>query len=177
MRLLRVIALLATLTVAVAAAATAGGNAMRASLEGGTSIISPDTSGCPAGFDWFFIVYDAGTGTMTSDAYSGDVTWSGEHCTRILLAATEEHGHSVGKVVGTSTMVTPEGELYLEFHGTFVLNGTPPVAYHTDATTPYTVTGGTGIFAGASGHGRIDVSDDQPGGITLESNGALKLSG
>lgn len=177
MRILRR-ALIAVVVFAVVAAtaAAAGGNALRASGSGGLFPLPVDPATvCPAGHTWLVAFRSEGTGSITSEAYTGPVEWSGRHCTRLMV---EMSGLTVGKTGGgVQTFVTPEGALTIEHTGGFVLKGTFPVDYRTDGTASYAVTGGTGVFAGAAGSGRIDVVDSTTGGFAFTLNGSLKLAG
>lgn len=167
---------LGVFAVVVATAAASGGNALRASGEGGLvpAPVDPATV-CPAEHTWFVVLDGSGAGYLTSGAYTGPVTWTGRHCTRLVV---EMSGLTVGKTGGgKQTFVTPGGALTIEHTGGFVLKGTFPVDYRTDGVASFTVTGGTGVFAGASGHGRIDVVDSTTGGFSFTLNGSLKLAG
>lgn len=178
-RLLRATALLAAVAMAAASAATADGNAMKMTLHSPVSVASGDTSSCPTGYLWVGTLHDDGPGTMVSTAYSGDVTFTADHCTRILVnqRAGTPDAIAVGKIVGTQTVVTPEGILHFDFQGTFVLKGAFPMGdFTTDGTMSWTVTGGTGVFAGAAGHGAGDIHQEPLSGLTLEMNGALQLN-
>jgi hypothetical protein len=180
MRILgRALIALAVFAVVVATAAAGGGNALRAS---GSGVLFPVTfdpnaiaARCPAGHTWFVVFGGVGEGRMESNAYTGPVGWTSEHCTRLVV---EMSGLTVGKTGGAvQTFSTPDGNLTIAHTGGFVLKGTFPVDYRTDGTASYTVTGGTDVFAGASGHGRIDIVDSTAGGFTFTLNGSLKLAG
>lgn len=171
-----VLALLAALFV-VGVAPAAAGNALRASLEGTTVGFNPDPADvaarCPAGSQW--ILQTAGSGELTSAAYTGPVDYSTEHCSRIVAGDLTDH--AVGKIdAGRLTLVTPSGdELYATYRGTFVFNGdVESNTWRSDVSQSFTITGGTGIFAGASGHGYFSVVDNS-GAATLGMNGSLAL--
>lgn len=180
MRVLRqALVALVVFVVVAAAAAAGGGNALRVSGEGWLFPYTMDPAEvaelCPAGHTWIVVLQGYGAGSLTSEAYTGDVAWSGRHCTRLVV---ERPGHiTIGKTASLfMTFVTPEGELTIEHQGGFVLKGTFPVDYRTDGTASYTVTDGTGVFAGATGHGHMDVVDSQDG-FAFTLNGSLKLAG
>lgn len=182
------LAALAAVVLTAAAAGAGGGNSVRASLDATAQFGSMDPAAlaaCPAGYDWFVVIETVGTGTMTSDVYTGPVTWFEHHCTRLLLEqrAGTTDAHTVGRNVGEQTVVTEDGdELYGSFSGHFVLDGFfPSGEYEMHGGVAYTITGGTGIFEGATGHGHVAASD--PGGFPpgsnfhLDMNGSLRVSG
>jgi hypothetical protein len=174
-RLLRVTALVMTLVLAGAWPATAA-EPMRASLQGITVGFSADPGAlaarCPAGSEW--ILRTAGSGQLSSEAYAGSVDYSTEHCSRVLAGTMP--GHAVGKIAaGLLTLVTPGGdELYAAYEGTFVFNGDVAVAWRSDVHQSFAITGGTGVFAGASGNGSFPTVDNS-GAVTMALNGALDV--
>ncbi len=179
-KLLRVAVLLAALTV-VGATPAAAGNAMTASLEGFVVGFNQDPDAvaarCPPGFPQA-IVQTAGSGVLTSEAYTGPVAYSSEHCT--LLLVVTEHDLAVTRAdAGELTLVKPDGdELYAAYKQPGVFTGDLTLVGPSQhrANGPYTITGGTGIFAGASGHGHV-FGLGQGVGVTLEMNGSLQLPG
>lgn len=173
---LRVAVLLAALIV-VGATPAAAGNAMRASLEGITTGFNPDPAAvaarCPAGFEW--ILQTAGTGELTSETYAGPVTYTTEHCSRVLAGTLTDH--AVGKIdAGLLTLSANGDELYATYQGTFVFNGEVGVAWRSDVSQSFVITGGTGDFEGASGHGHFPGVDNN-GAVTLALRGSLALRG
>ena len=186
-RACRVAALLAALML-VGAAPAAAANAMTASLE--LSIvgftIDPDAvaARCPPVFpeapaEWpHAILQSAGTGTMTSEAYTGPITISESHCSMVL--AVSEHQVAVVLIrAGRLTAVTPGGDtLTVAYRAPGVFKGdlTLVGARLHVANGPYTVTGGTGVLAGASGHGHIHVFDDGGPTGSLTLNGSLAVA-
>ena len=96
----------------VGAAPAAAANAMTAWLEGITVGFNPDPAAvaarCPAGYEW--ILQTAGSGELTSEAYTGPVAYSTEHCSRVLAGTLT--GHAVGKIdAGVLMLVTPGGDM------------------------------------------------------------------
>jgi hypothetical protein len=176
-KLLGAAVLLAALMV-VGATPAAAGNAMRALLEGTTIGFIDDPAAvaarCPAGFEW--ILQTAGSGELTSEAYTGPVDYTSEHCSRLLAGTLTDH--AVGKAdAGLLTLVTPSGDrLNVTYRGTFVFNGDTAVAWRSDVSQSFLITGGTGVFAGASGHGHLPTVDNS-GAVILALNGSLALPG
>ncbi len=180
-KLLRVAALLAALTVVVATPAAAG-DAMTASLPEGSIVgfnLDPDdvAARCPPGYPQA-IVQSAQSGVLTSEAYTGPVTASSEHCS--LLLVVTEHDLAVIQIdAGELTLVTPDGdELYAAYKAPGVFTGDLTLVGPSQhrANGPYTITGGIGVFAGASGHGHLGIFADSEAG-TWEMNGSLRLPG
>jgi hypothetical protein len=84
---------------------------MRASLEETEVGFNDDPAAvaarCPAGFEW--ITQTAGSGELTSEAFTGPVAYSSEHCSRLIAGTLTDH--AVGKVdAGLATLVTPSGD-------------------------------------------------------------------
>jgi hypothetical protein len=180
-KLLRVAVLLAALTV-VGATAAAAGNAMKASLPQGSIVgfnQDPDAlaARCPPGYPQA-IVQSVLMGVFTSEAYTGPVTASSEHCS--LLLVVTEHDLAVIQIdAGVLTLRTPGGdELYATYKAPGVFTGDLTLVGPNQhrANGPYTITGGTGVFSGASGHGHLGILGGSEGG-TWELNGSLRLPG
>ena len=57
-----------------------------------------------------------------------------------------------------------------------MFNGDLAVAWRSDVSESFEITGGTGAFAGASGHGYFPVVDNS-GAVTLALIGSLDLPG
>ncbi len=167
-RILWVAALLAAFIVAGASPGTAGVS-ISASVAGTVSVAPP--TDCPAGY--VITVMEQGAGVLTSEAYSGAVEYSSHHCTR-LIRENPEPMVTVGRAdFGELTFGTPGGdELYLGFQGPFVVKGAFPTDYRTVFNGRYSITGGTGVFSGASGSGFLGTLD-QPSGITHDLHGSL----
>jgi hypothetical protein len=170
--MLRVAAVVAALMLAGGTQAAAG-NAMSASLEGTVVSVNTDPAAvatrCPAGFN--AIVQTEGSGELTSGAYTGPVDYSSEHCVRFLVVTN--HELAVIKLgAGVLTIVTPDGdELHAAYTQTGVLTG--GVTGVSSNNGPFTITGGTEVFAGASGHGHVSANADGVI-VTIEMNGSLR---
>ena len=180
-KLLQVAVLLGALTV-VGATPAATGNAMTASLPEGFIVgFNQDPAAvaarCPPGYPQA-IVQSEQSGVLTSGAYTGPVTASSEHCS--LLLVVTEHELAVIRIdAGVLTLVTPDGdELHATYKAPGVFTGDLTLVGPSQhrANGPYTITGGTGIFAGASGHGHLGILADSEGG-TWDLNGSLELPG
>jgi hypothetical protein len=192
-RLFRMTVLVAALMLTSAAQVAAAGNAVRASMTGTPAGVNFDPAAvaerCPADFVGVgAIVQSAGSGELASEAYTGPVTYTDEHCTRPRQAPPDVFAREVTPLLiaaGMMTLATPTGDtLNLEFTNPGVLKGDLTLAGFNRHTFngPYTITGGTGIFAGASGHGQIGgVAEGEggPGGIviTLDLHGSLRVPG
>lgn len=98
-----------------------------------------------------FYISGTGTGTIGDYDIEGYVT-----------LFTNEGGQLFA--YGTTTMVTADGDLYLE---QFAHSST------TDAEGSYCITGGTGIYEGASGAGAFKVLANPDGTQTGMFNGSL----
>lgn len=83
-------------------------------------------------------------------------------------------GRLRGQGQGRRRYSTPDGELYLDYQGMFVMRGTFPGEYRSDFSGSFTITGGTNDFEGASEHAHMAVVD-QPSGATNELVGSLKV--
>lgn len=154
-----VLLLVAIVVIGAAPAAAGSSHSFKATWEGPTfpPITDPDilAARCPAGFEWIFGGF--GTGMMTSPVYSGPFTYENDHCSRWVTFDPERGtGRLVGKAAaGINTITTPVGELTLEYTGTWVLEGdVATLDFTANVNMRYTIVGGTGVFEGASGHGR-----------------------
>jgi hypothetical protein len=174
---------LAALLLLVAAMPAAAAGPIRATFsEAGNQIgFNPDpvavAARCPGGADW--ITSGAGSGELSSAVYSGTYTLTNEHCATLTVPGYDR-GHIIGKAdAGVMTMHTPVGQLHLRYKGTFVLFGDPRTgSYVSVVHLEFTVTGGTGDFAGARGDGSLKVVDRLVAGSesqTGELNGSLIL--
>lgn len=175
---LRLPALLALLMLLVASPAWAG-NAMRASLQLTTVnvIFDPATvaARCPPGSPQA-LVQSAGSGELTSGAYAGAVDWSDEHCS-LLRVVTKHEVAPVQDDSGLLTLVTPGGDvLHIAYESPGVFTGDLSLAgsWQHRGNGPYTTIHGTGIFAGAAGHGHMGFFDDS-GDVTIDLNGDLSV--
>jgi hypothetical protein len=180
----RIAALLAALML-TAASPVAGRGAMSASLEGsivGFSIDPTAVAGrCPPAFpqtppEWAqAILRSAGSGTLASAAYTGPVTFTAEHCTVIVVVT--EHAQAVVRIrAGLMTITTPGGDtLSLAYEAPGVFRGDLFLVGPREhvGNGPYTITGGTGVFAGATGHGHMNVQDQGGPTAPLTLNGSL----
>ena len=180
-KLLAAAVLLAALAAFAVTAAFAGGNALRASLQGNVVGINEDPAAvavrCPdAGGDPQAIVRVAGSGGLASAVYSGPVAFSAEHCTRLLVMTEHDVIVTQGRA-GLLTLATPQGdELHAAYTQPGVLKGDLFGANEHSANGPYTITGGTGVFRGASGHGNIGALAEGPV-VTIDVQGSLQVSG
>jgi hypothetical protein len=174
---------LAALFLLAAAMPAAGAGPIRATFSEANDQIgfNPDPGAvaarCPGGADW--ITSGTGSGELNSAVYSGAYTITNEHCATLTVPGYDR-GHIIGKGDdGVMTLTTPVGVLHLRYRGTFVLFGDPRTgSYVSVVHMTFTVTGGTGDFAGARGHGSLKVVDRLVAGNesqTGELNGSLIL--
>lgn len=179
-----IVLVVATLLLIGAAPAAIGrSHSLKATFEGPTNPPIRDEGAvaarCPDGSEWIFGGF--GTGTMTSAVYTGGFVYENDHCSRWVAFDPERStGRYVGKAAaGIMTVTTPAGdEFVLEYDGTWVFEGSlagAPPEFVADINMRYTIVGGTGVFAEASGNGRLFVT----GGIYLTGliNGSLHVSG
>jgi hypothetical protein len=169
MRSLTILILALMLSLAAMPAATArDADVVRGELEGGSiPIFDPEAvaARCPEGFEW--ILQTFGSGELTTDVYTGEFTYSGEHCSRWLAGPPDSPDRAfLGRLTdGVLTLATPEGDLVLTYAGVFVFRGDPTIPEFTSMVwLRYRVDGGdsTGVFAGASGRGLL-LGEDQTG--------------
>lgn len=175
---MRVMVIAAAALMAGVAPASAGdggphGKAFHASIDGFESgfVPGPNPGRCPAGTEWVFLTEGGG-----SAVGYGDFAYSSEHCSRIV---TFTPAGAVGKLAAGELRLTFDGtddELYISYRGTWKFDG--------DLTTgagiakvhqSYEVTGGTGMFAGASGHGHMGGVVDF-GRVLMDLDGGLHLA-
>lgn len=164
-----VVLLVMTLLVAVAPAASGASHGLKATLDApGPLLYNDDTDDvdarCPGGWaelgGWIFGSNPdpaaVNTGTMTSDAYTGEFEFVFDHCSRWVSVDFERPGGvQVGKTeAGEMTITTPDGSLMLEYSGTWVLEGAPPF-FIADMHLHYKVVDGDGVFDDAKGSGRF----------------------
>jgi hypothetical protein len=151
----------ALVTLAIAPSASAGG-AMRASVTIDSIYIMPGDvfpdevlARCGPSMPQA-IVGGTASGQMVSDVYTGPITVTDQHCTLLRLANAQTAVASIHS--GQMTIEATEGP------GTLEITYKAPGVMHGDAffgpnvhtfNGPYTITGGTGIFAGATGHGHL----------------------
>jgi hypothetical protein len=156
-------ALLSTglLVVALAVPAAGASHSLKATFDGPTFPPVTDegelAARCPAGSEWIF--GGVGTGEMKSAVYSGVFEYENDHCSRWVVFDPERTtGKSVGKAAaGMMTVTIPGGdELELRYEGTWVLEGVPP-DFDASIRLRYRIVDGSGIFAGATGSGRMHV--------------------
>lgn len=151
------------------AAASAGPHNLQASF---TSLATPPGPpiGSPPGFEEGWSAGSSGGGQMVSGVYSGDILVAQTHYSRWLTSGPRTNGVVVGEVGGGRLTVTaasdPASTLVLAFAGVFQVTGDPsgPFTFDAHITLRYTIIEGTGVFAGATGHGHIVVT-----GNALES--------
>lgn len=169
MRKLTLLAMTLVLSLAAMPAATAlGADVVHGELEGGSMpIFDPDAvaARCPEGFEW--ILQTFGSGELTTDVYTGEYTYSGEHCSRWLAGPPDSSDRTFfGRVGdGVLTLATPEGDLVVSYAGAFAFRGDLTIPEYTSKVwLRYQVDGddSTGVFAGASGRGLL-LGEDQTG--------------
>lgn len=150
---------------AMPAAAAHDTDPLRGSFEGGSMpIFDPEAvaARCPGGFQW--ILQTFGSGQLTTDVYTGDFTYSGEHCSRWLTGPPDSPDRGFpGRVGdGVMTLTTPKGDLVLSYAGIFTFRGDVTIPDFTSKVRMrYRVDGdkSTGVFEGASGRGPLFVED------------------
>ena len=120
------------------------------------------------------IVRGAGTGELTSEVYTGPIGWVEEHCTVGVDQASA--GVLVDRIhTAFVTISTPGGEFSYAYEATGVFTGVYGIVpWRHTGEGPYTITGGSGIFDGATGHGHLSVLDDS-GDISIDLNGSLAV--
>ena len=169
MRKLTVLAVALALSFAAMPAATAhGADVLRADFEGGSMpIFDPEavSERCPVGFEW--ILQTFGSGVLNTDVYTGEFTYSGEHCTRWLTGPPDSLDRTFFGSVGDGvlTLATPEGDLVLNYAGVFAFRGDVTIPEFTSKVwLRYRVDGddSTGVFEGTSGRGLL-LGEDQTG--------------
>jgi hypothetical protein len=123
------------------------------------------------------IVGGTASGEMTSEVYTGPLTATDEHCT-LLVNVTNDGQLAVAHVrLGEMTLAAPGGTLEIAYEAPGVIHG--PVFLGPNVHTgngPYTITGGTGIFEGATGHGHFSgtgVFDGSVFDVNYALNGSL----
>lgn len=183
-----VLLLVMTLVIAAAPAASGASHGLKTTFEADGTLFYNDAPAdvaarCPDGWGdlggWIFGATpdtEKNTGTLTIADYPEglDFTFEFDHCSRWVSVNLERPtGVQVGKTsAGEMTIATSVGELLLEYSGTWVLEGAPP-DFTADLKLHYTVVGGTGYFADASGHGRLFMTVGGGSGTGL-LNGSLK---
>lgn len=168
-RLSRSAAVLAAAMMAFAAPAAAATSTLRmwttqAAIVGLTGDPAVVAASCPAGFAerGALVISSQETVQVESAVYSGTMhSITDQHCsvprppmstwadgTRKVTPIQMEAGHLV--------LATPAGdELFVDYRGPGVIKGELFGANTHTFNGPYTVTGGTGIFEGATGHGSL----------------------
>ena len=185
MKTLLAAAVLLGALAAFAVTAAAAGNAMRASMTVDPSTLyvipgdlfpAPVSARCGPALPQA-IVGATASGEMTSEVYTGPFTMTEEHCT-LLVNITNDGQLAVAHVrLGEMTLAAPGGTLEIAFEAPGVIHG--PVFLGPNVHTsngPYTITGGTGIFEGATGHGHIGgtgVFDGSVFDVNMTLNGSL----
>jgi hypothetical protein len=123
------------------------------------------------------IVGGTASGEMTSEVYTGPFTLTDEHCT-LLVNIRNDGQLAVAHVrLGEMTLAVPGGTLEIAYEAPGVIHG--PVFLGPNVHTgngPYTITGGTGIFDGATGHGHFSGTGGFDGSVfdvNYDLNGSL----
>ncbi len=164
-RVLGATALLAALVLVGTTPATAG-VAMRASMtvDPGSVYLLPgdffpdEVEERCGSAEFQAIVGGSASGEMRSGVYTGPFTLTDEHCTRLVNIRNDgllSVAHiRLGEMTLTATEA--EGTLEISYKAPGVIHGDVFVGPNVHTYNgPYTVTGGTGIFDGATGHGHI----------------------
>lgn len=163
-----VAALVAALMLVGASPVTAAGVAMRASLD--VTFEQPTTFCAPE----VLVVEGSGPGTLTLDAFDGDVEGEMSQCTRFIVGGPFDPDATVtvGKVTDGFFVLTATGEdsgvLVLAYEGGFVANSLGTIGYG-----KWEVTEGSGIFAGASGNGGMHLFGKEPLALHFELMGSV----
>lgn len=168
-RLFRLVAAVAAALMLLAAPAAAATSTFRAATTqvAVVALINDPVqvaANCPAGFAerGALLVKSQLTFQVESDVYSGTMqSLSDQHCsvprppmstwidgTRTVTPLEMEAGHMV--------LATPAGDqLFLDYRAPGVIKGDLFGLNTHTFNGPYTITGGTGIFEGATGHGAL----------------------
>lgn len=153
---------LAVLLMAAVPATAADSHELWSMFQGPTVGFNDDPDAvaarCPDGFQW--IIQNAGDGWVQTPFYTGSVSFENEHCSAWLAF---NPGRATGRIgSGMHTFTTPDGDvLTLAYHGGFRFAGDLDVGvWQSNVELIYTVVNGTGVFAGASGHGLIGAVDN-----------------
>lgn len=162
-RVVAVMALALTLVAAPASAATSTFYAQSTQImvTGFDTDPTVVAANCPAGFAERLgaVITGQGTVLVESDVYGGTLYGVDQHCsvprppvstwidgTRKVTPLEYEAGHLV--------LATPSGdELFIDYRAPGVIKGEIFGLNTHTFNGPYTITGGTGIFEGATGHG------------------------
>lgn len=162
-RLVAVVALGLMLVAAPASAATSTfyAQSTQIAVTGFDTDPAVVAANCPTGFVERLgaVITGEGTVVVESDVYSGAMDSSDVHCsvprppvptwiddTRKVTPIEYEVGHLI--------LATPSGdELFIEYRAPGVMKGEIFGLNTHTFNGPYTITGGTGIFEGATGHG------------------------
>lgn len=146
------VALLVVAAVPVAATpASSNGHGFHAYVNGLETgfIPGPNEDRCPAGTEW--ILQTAGVGEA---AGYGSFEYTSEHCSRVT--AVIPSGAQGKLAAGIMVFTFDNGELTLGYQGSWKFVGDLSIgAGVADVQQSYEVLEGTGIFAGAKGHGQI----------------------
>ena len=183
-RVLGATALLAVLVLVGTTPATAG-VAMRASWTVDSIYVAPgdlfpeEVEARCGSAEFQAIVGGTASGEMTSEVYTGPITLVGEHCT-LLVKIRNDGLLSVAHIrLGEMTLLATEavGTLEMAFKAPGVIHGDVFLGPNVHTYNgPYRITGGTGIFEGATGHGHIGGVGEFDGtafDITETLNGSL----
>lgn len=175
-KLLRLVAAVAAAVMLVAGPAAAAASTFRAwttqfsvvDVVGDTpDELAQVVANCPAGFAerGALIIKSQFAVQVESDVYTGTMqSVSDQHCSvpRPPMSTWIDGSRKVTPIdmeAGHMVLATPEGDqLFLDYRGPGVIKGNLFGANTHSFNGPYTITGGTGIFTGATGHG--DFSGD-----------------
>jgi len=165
LKMSRIAVVLAALLLVSAAPALAAGHAKTVPFHGAVLAEGPEPDmnapGCDPGAIWRFS--RAGAGDML---HLGDAEAVLSHCTYVVPDGSAFHALVLG---GMITFTAANGDtLVLAYEGTTdgIVDATGGFLGYTAEGT-WTVAGGTGRFANATGSGSLDVVGDVPGGDGL----------
>jgi hypothetical protein len=167
MKLIGVAALVATIMLVAASPVTAVGVAMRASAD--VTFEQPTTFCAPEEL----VIEGSGPGTLTLDAFDGDVEAEMSQCTGFVVGGPfdPEATVTVGTVTNgffTLTAADDGGVLVLTYEGGFVANSQGTIGYGN-----WEVWDSSGIFAGAYGPGGMHLFGEEPVALHVELMGSV----
>lgn len=144
------------------------------SLDGGITGFNNEPGAVLArcGEEWEWITQTGGSGEVSG---IGEVTFTTEHCARIVTMTAE--GAIIRLGSGVLTLSRAGGDLYLAYDGMVAFKGDLSTgAGSAPSPSRYVVVDGTGDFEGASGDGSIFTSVDSYL-VHHELHGSLRIGG
>jgi hypothetical protein len=166
MRRFLVLAMLVGLALAPASAVDAadGVHQMRAEFVTISTPPGPPI-GAPDGFEDGWAIGASGSGTISTPVYSGEVTAVETHFSRwVAFDPTRTTGVLTAKVGGGVLTLTvaddPSSQLVIGFDGVFQFSGNfaDPFGFYSHVVMRVEILSGSGVFAGATGHGHMIVT-------------------